>query len=370
MDQNQIGSGSPQVLNPMANSINVEAEKIFRSAQQMQASDIHFYSDKPVVYRINGQLMTQQTRVFKSNDIKEIFSSHMDDWQRQYLEKQREVDFSFKFDGQRMRVNIFYEMGQLSASCRVIPSEILTFAELNLPPILEKFATAKQGFFLVVGPTGHGKSTTIASMIEYINNNRAENIITIEDPIEYGFSDKKSFIAQREVYSDTLSFARALKSALREDPNIIFLGEIRDKDSAEAALSLAETGHLVLSTLHTNNAAQTVDRMVDIFPEYQQRQIRQQLSNTILGVVSQRLLPKIKGGRIAACEILIGTSAVRALIREGKSHQIPNAIQTSFAQGMINLDKSLADLVKRGEVKIEDALVWAESPQNFKQELY
>jgi twitching motility protein PilT len=324
----------------------------------------------PAIFRINGNLVPQQTKKFSSEDIKNILAPYMDDWQKDHLAKEKETDFSFKFDGQRMRVNIFYEMSQLSASLRVIPSEIKTFAELNLPPILEKFALAKQGFFLVVGPTGHGKSTSIAAMVEYINQNRAENIITIEDPVEYEFIDKKSYITQREVYADTLSFARALKSALREDPNIIFLGEIRDRESAEAALTLAETGHLVFSTLHTNSSAQTIDRLVDIFPEFQQRQIRQQLSNTLLGIVSQRLLPSTKGGRIVACEVLIGNTAVKASIREGKSHQIPNIIQTSFAEGMINLDKSLADLVKRGEVKIEDALMWAENPQNFKQELY
>jgi len=347
-----------------------EIEGIFRSAEQTKASDIHFYSDSPVVFRINGNLVVQQTRKFKSDDIKNIFNDYMDDWQKEHLAKEKEADFSFKFDGQRMRVNIFYEMNQLSASLRVIPSEIKSFAELNLPPILEKFSLAKQGLFLVVGPTGHGKSTTIASMIEYINQSRSENIITIEDPAEYEFTTKKSFIVQREVYSDTLSFAKALRAALREDPNVIFLGEIRDKASAEAALILAETGHLVFSTLHTNNASQTVDRLVDIFPEFQQRQIRQQLANSILGIVSQRLLPRIKGGRIVACEILIGNVAVKSSIREGKSHQIPNIIQTSFAEGMINLDKALAELVKRGEVKIEDALMWAENPQTFKQELY
>jgi twitching motility protein PilT len=367
MDDNQNTNLQP--VTQVANYAS-EAEKIFNLAESSKASDIHFYSGMPAVLRINGNLVVQQTPKFSSEDIKNMLSAYMDDWQKEHLVKEKEADFSFKFDGQRMRVNIYYEMNQLGASLRVIPSEVLSFAELNLPPILEKFALAKQGLFLIVGPTGHGKSTTIASMIEYINQGRSENIITIEDPVEYEFLNKKSFISQREVYSDTLSFAKALRSALREDPNVIFLGEIRDKESAEAALTLAETGHLVFSTLHTNNAAQSVDRLVDIFPEFQQRQIRQQLANTILGIVSQRLLPRVKGGRIVACEVLIGNVAVKASIREGKSHQIPNIIQTSFAEGMINLDKSLADLVKRGDVKIEDALMWAENPQNFKQELY
>ncbi|MDD3773968.1 MAG: PilT/PilU family type 4a pilus ATPase [Patescibacteria group bacterium] len=355
---------------PINSTANGEVDNIFKLAVQMKASDIHFYAGKPVIFRINGNLVPQQTKKFTSEDIMNLLSKYMDNWQKDHLLKEKEADFSFRFDGQRMRANIYYEMNQISASLRVINPEIKTFAELNLPPILEKFALAKQGFFLVVGPTGHGKSTSIAAMIEYINQNRAENIITIEDPVEYEFVDKKSYITQREVYSDTLSFSKALKSALREDPNVIFLGEIRDKESAEAALTLAETGHLVLSTLHTNNASQTIDRLVDIFPEFQQRQIRQQVAGTLLGIISQRLLPRVKGGRIVACEVLIANTAVKASIREGKSHQIPNIIQTSFAEGMINLDKSLADLVKRGEVKIEDALVWAENPQNFKQELY
>jgi len=347
-----------------------QAEEIFHLACQSKASDVHFFPGMPAIFRINGNLVAQNTPKFTSEEILKMLSPFMDDWQRQRFEREKEADFSFAFDNHRMRVNIFRQKGDVSVSLRVIPSEIRSFAELNLPPILEKFASAKQGLFIVVGPTGHGKSTTIASMLEYINQTRSEHIITIEDPIEYVFVNKKSIIAQREVYTDTLSFRRALRSALREDPNVIFLGEMRDKDSAEATLTLAETGHLVLTTLHTNNAAQTVDRIVDIFPEHQQRQIRQQLANTLLGVISQRLLPRTKGGRIIACEVLIANVAVRNAIREGKSHQIPNIIQTSFAEGMISLDKALIELVKKGEVKIEDALVWAENPQVFKQELY
>ncbi|MCD6421940.1 type IV pilus twitching motility protein PilT [bacterium] len=356
----------------MENDITLrqEAEEIFRSAAQKQASDIHFYPQMPVVFRIHGRLIPQETRRFSSDEILKMFSFFMDEWQRRRFEREKETDFSFAFDEHRLRVNLYQERGGVAAALRVIPKQIKSFAELNLPPILEKFASAKQGFFIVTGPTGHGKSTTVASMIEYINQTRSEHIITIEDPIEYVFENKKSIIAQREVYTDTLSFHRALRSALREDPNVIFLGEMRDKESTAAALTLAETGHLVLTTLHTNNAAQTIDRIVDIFPEHQQRQIRQQLANTLLGIISQRLLPRTKGGRIVACEILIANIAVRSAIREGKTHQIPNIIQTSFGEGMMTLDKALAELVKKGEVKVEDALVWAEDPQALRQELY
>jgi len=367
-NQNQFSSDANR--SSLSSNLKTEIEGIFREASRAKASDIHFYSGMPAIFRINGTLVPQNTRKFSSREIFEMIRPFMDELQQKRLEKEKETDFSFAFDNERLRGNIFYQRGELSISLRVISSEIKSFSELNLPPILEKFASAKQGFFIVTGPTGHGKSTTVASMLEYINQTRAEHIITIEDPIEYSFSSKKSIIAQREVFSDTLSFHRALRSALREDPNVIFLGEMRDKESTSAALTLAETGHLVLTTLHTNNAAQTVDRIVDIFPEHQQRQITQQLANTLLGILSQRLIRRVKGGRIVACEILIANVAVRNAIREGKTHQIPNIIQTSFAEGMMTLDRALIELVKRGEIKIEDALMWAENPQSFKQELY
>jgi len=357
-------------IQPRAPVSDIGIEDIFRKAIESQASDIHFTVNLPVIYRINGNLIPQETRKLTSQDITTMLSPYMNDLQKKRFETEKETDFSFAFDDSRMRVNIFYEKGEPAASLRVIPSEVKSFAELGLPPILEKFAAAKQGFFVITGPTGHGKSTTIASMLEYINQTRAEHIITIEDPIEYVFHNKKSIVVQREVYSDTVSFNRALKSALREDPNVIFLGEMRDQESTSAALTLAETGHLVVTTLHTNNASQTIDRVVDIFPEHQQRQIRQQLANTLLGIVSQRLLPRQKGGRTIACEILIANVAVKNSIRIGKTHQIPNIIQTSFAEGMMSMDKALIELVKKGEVKIEDALVWADNPQTFKQDLY
>jgi twitching motility protein PilT len=235
---------------------------------------------------------------------------------------------------------------------------------------MEKFTTPSQGFVIVTGPTGHGKSTSLASMVDHINHRRKEHIITIEDPIEYMFKDDKSIIEQREVYSDTRSFARALRSALREDPNVILIGEMRDLETISAALTLAETGHLVYTTLHTNDAAQTADRIIDVFPPHQQQQVRQQLANVLLGVISQRLLPRSSGGRIMACEIMIANNAVRNVIREGKTHQLPNIIQTSVAEGMITLDKVLAELVSKGEVSLDDALTWATDTKSFKMKVY
>jgi twitching motility protein PilT len=227
-----------------------------------------------------------------------------------------------------------------------------------------------QGFVIITGPTGHGKSTTLAAMINQINHTRSEHIVTIEDPIEYVFEHEKSIISQREVGSDTNSFSRALRSALREDPNVVLIGEMRDLETIEAALTIAETGHLVFTTLHTNSAAQAADRIVDVFPPHQQQQVRMQLANVLLGVVSQRLIPKAQGGRVAACEIMIANSAVRNTIREGKTHQLGNIIQTSAAEGMISMDKVLAELVSKGDITIDSALTWAMDPKAFKMMVY
>jgi twitching motility protein PilT len=286
------------------------------------------------------------------------------------LRQRKEIDFSFGYQQMRFRTNVFYQKGYVSASLRLIPLSVKTIDQLGLPPILEKFTLPSQGFVIITGPTGHGKSTTLAAMIEHINSDRSEHIITIEDPIEYVFEHKKSIISQREVGSDTNSFGRALRSALREDPNVVLVGEMRDLETIEAALTLAETGHLVFTTLHTNSASQTADRIIDIFPPHQQQQVRMQLANVLLGVVSQRLLPRISGGRVLACEIMLANSAVRNTIREGKTHQLPNIIQTSASEGMISLDKVLAELVSKGEITIDDALAWSLDPKAFKMMVY
>jgi twitching motility protein PilT len=252
---------------------------------------------------------------------------------------------------------------------RLIPHETRTFASLNLPPILEVFTQRQQGFFLCVGPVGQGKSTTLAALIDRINETRAEHIVTIEDPVEYLFDAKKSLIHQREVHVDAPSFQAALQAAFREDVNVIMVGEMRDQETISSAVTAAETGHLVLSTLHTNNAAQTIDRIIDMFPSSQQGQVRVQLAGSLAGIFSQRLVPRIAGGLIPAYELLINNSAVANLIREGRTHEITTVVQTSSQEGMIDMDRSLAELVRRGEVTIEHAYSRALDPKTFERYL-
>jgi twitching motility protein PilT len=282
----------------------------------------------------------------------------------------RELDFSFSYSKIRFRCNIFFQKGSLAASLRLLPNEIRDLASLGVPTVVGKMLEHNQGLVIVSGPTGHGKSTTLAAMVNQILHERRAHLVTIEDPIEYVFTSQKSIISQREVGIDTPSFASALRAALREDPDIVLLGEMRDQETMEAALQIAETGHLVLTTLHTNSAAQTANRIIDVFPPHQQEQVRVQLSEVLLGIASQRLLPRVQGGRVLASEIMIANSAVRSLIREGKTHQIPNLIQTSAAEGMMGLDKSLAELVSRGEVSIDDALAWSLDPKTLKMMIY
>jgi len=270
--------------------------------------------------------------------------------------QQMTLDFSYAFkDNIRFRVNVYRQKGVLGIAMRVVPNHIKTIEELGLPPMLRKFIERKQGLVLVVGPTGHGKSTALAAMINEINQTRSEHILTIEDPIEFVFSPNRSVISQRELLIDTPDFAGALKAALREDINVVLVGEMRDWESISAALTIAETGHLVFGTLHTNDAGQSIDRIVDVFPSSQQPQIRSQLASVLVGVVSLRLLPKIGGGRIPAYEIMIANHAVRNVIRDNKIYEIPNIIHTNLEEGMVPLDKTLALLVKQGQVEFEVA---------------
>lgn len=374
--ENNIGSRGPEERHERrpsgGNGFRREIDNIMEEAVKRGASDIHITAHIPVTLRIDGKLVPLDSgKEMDPKHSEEIILSFMDDLQKERLKREKEVDFSFGFSKDvRFRVNVFYQRGDVSAALRLIPTKIKNFEELNLPPIIEKFTTPSQGFFIVTGPTGHGKSTTLASMVSHINNTRKEHVITIEDPIEYIFKNNKSIVEQREVYSDTRSFARALRSALREDPNVILIGEMRDLETISAALTLAETGHLVYTTLHTNDAAQTADRIIDVFPPHQQQQVRQQLANVLLGVVSQRLLPRSSGGRIIACEIMIANSAIRNIIREGKTHQLPNIIQTSVSEGMITLDKVLAELVSKGEITLDDALAWVSDPKAFKTKVF
>lgn len=331
------------------------------------ASDLHLASGEPPIIRIDGVLVQLEGKKLTADKVKELALSMISEEQEKRLIEEREIDFSYAYgDKGRFRVNIYFQEGDLACALRFLPTEIKTLKQLNLPESLGDFTKAKQGLLLVVGPTGHGKTTTVSALVDLVNHTRKDHIITIEDPIEYTFVPDKCLINQRELHSDTKSFPRALRSALRQDPDVIFVGEMRDLDTISSAATLAETGHLVISTLHTNNAPQTIDRMVDIFPPHQQRQIRYQIASTLLGVVSQRLIPRIKGGRIVAVEILKSTAAIRNLIREEKTYQIENVIQTSAKEGMVLLESSLADLVHKGEITEENAMIYANNPKHLK----
>lgn len=352
-------------------TLNPHVSQLIDYAIAHGASDLHLIVGVPPVVRRDGQLLAiaNEPPLTAETADEAIGSIMLPEQRRTYL-VDRELDFSFGFRDMRFRVNSYFERGRMAASFRLIPSEIPNLRALRLPPVLERFTAPSQGFVIITGPTGHGKSTTLAALIQHINETRSDHIVTIEDPIEYVFPHKRSMISQREVGSDTASFAAALRSVLREDPNVILVGEMRDTETMEAALTAAETGHLVFATLHSNSAEQTTDRIVDSFPPHQQSQIRLQLANVLLGIVSQRLIPRVAGGRIVAAEILTANGAIRSLIREGKTHQIGNVIKTSASDGMINLDKVLAELVAKGEVTIDDALVWADDPKQLKMSVF
>jgi len=355
----------------MKNEIDGKIEKLLAYSIEYKASDLHLIDGVSPILRIDGSLVTiPREPKLNSKTADALIKSLMSEEQLKKLQKAKEIDFSFSYQETRFRTNVFYQKGKLEASLRLIPKKIRSLKELGLPPILEKFTHRKQGLVIICGPAGHGKSTTLAALIDSINQNRSAHIITIEDPIEYVFQHKKSVISQREVGSDTNSFSRALRASLREDPDILLVGEMRDLETIKAALTLAETGHLLFTTLHTNSAAQTTDRIIDVFPPHQQQQVRSQLAGVLLGVVSQRLIPQTSGGRISACEVMIGNSAIKNLIREGKTHQINSIIQTSGSEGMITLDKVLAELVSKGEITVENALNWALNPKDLKMLIY
>jgi twitching motility protein PilT len=326
-----------------------------------KASDLHLQVGLPPMLRIDGSLApVNGSDPLDEESLEALVFAILDEDQKQILLKDKEFDFSFAYgELGRFRVNAFHERGNMAAAMRLIPNEILTIEQLRLPTIVNKFADFPRGLVLVTGPTGSGKSTTLASMVHKINTERSSHIITIEDPIEYTHRSLKSVIAQREVHYDTYSFSAALRSALREDPDVVLIGEMRDLETIASAITIAETGHLVLATLHTNSAAQSVDRMIDVFPPHQQPQIRAQLSNILMAIVSQRLIPAIGGGRIAAAEILIATSAVRNIIREGKSHQLEAVIQTGSEFGMQSMDKTLVSLIHEGSITYDEARNYA-----------
>lgn len=336
-------------------------EILLEEVVKKKASDLHLQVGLPPMVRIDGSLIPiSGAEVLTEETVETLIFAILDEDQKQILLKDKEFDFSFAFgDLGRFRVNAFHERGNLAAALRLIPNEILTIEQLGLPPIVNKFADYPRGLVLVTGPTGSGKSTTLAAMLHKINNERAEHIITIEDPIEYTHRSKKSVIVQREVHYDTYSFSAALRSALREDPDVVLIGEMRDLETIASAITIAETGHLVLATLHTNSAAQSIDRMIDVFPPHQQPQIRSQLSNILMAICSQRLIPAIGGGRMAAAEILVATPAVRNIIREGKTHQLEAVIQTGAEFGMQSMDKTLVNLIHNGTITYDEARNYA-----------
>jgi len=333
-----------------------------------KASDLHLSVGHPPILRIADRLIPLvKEKKLTSDEVRGMAQILLGPERYERFLKEKEVDFSYNFENRgRFRINIFSQKGQISCALRLVPQKIPTTEELNLPPILHEFTKPPQGFILITGPSSHGKSTTLAALLDKINHSRREHIITIEDPIEYLFENDKSLIEQREVGSDTHSFLKALRSTFREDPDIIMVGEMRDPETMATAITAAETGHLVFATLHTNSAAQTIHRIVDSFAPEQQSQIRAQLSGSLFGIISQRLIPRIRGGLIPACEILFNTPAVANLIRENKIHEISLVIDTSANIGMISLNRSLANLVKRGEISVENALKYSLNPAELR----
>lgn len=349
----------------------IHLDELLEICLERNASDLHIAVGIPPIIRMDGQLIPTPYESCTALDTQQMMYAILTDEQIQKFENTWELDFSYSLQKKaRFRVNIFRDKGSIAAALRLIPTRIPTLQELGMPPIIEKLTHTKRGLILVTGPTGSGKSTTLASMINHVNLNRSEHIITIEDPIEYLHSHKMSVINQRELGMDTKSFPNALRASLREDPDIILVGEMRDLDTMQLAISAAETGHLVFGTLHTNSAASSVDRIVDGFPPGQQAQVRLQLSNNIQAIIAQQLIPKASGsGRVAVQEIMIATSAIRNLIREAKAHQITSTIQTSAGVGMITTDQALRDAYLRGTITYESALSRAQNVEELKKML-
>ena len=336
---------------------DLKMELLLEEVVKRKASDLHLQVGVAPMLRVDGALTpVTNTPALTEEMVETLIFTILDEDQKQVLLRDKEFDFSFAFgDLGRFRVNAFHERGNLAAALRLIPSEILSIEQLGLPQVLNKFADYPRGLVLITGPTGSGKSTTLAALVNKINNERPAHIITIEDPIEYTHKSKRSVVVQREVHYDTFSFAAALRSSLREDPDVVLIGEMRDLETIAAAITIAETGHLVFATLHTNSAAQSIDRMVDVFPPHQQPQVRAQLGNMLMAICSQRLIPALGGGRTVAAEILIATPAVRNIIREGKGHQLEAVIQTGAEYGMQSMDKTLVELIHTGIISYDEA---------------
>lgn len=338
-------------------------KKLLRVVCQQGASDLHLVVGRHPTLRLDGKLypLTQE-EILTTDDAKALSDVLLSEENKKELLDEGQVDFSYNFeDKARFRTNVFFQKGNISVTMRQISGKIRTLEELNISPMLYDFMGFTQGLLLVTGPVGHGKSTTLAAMIDYINHSQDKHVITIEDPIEYIYEQDRCIINQREIGRDTKSFKDGLRAVFREDANVVLIGEMRDLDTISTAMTAAETGHLILGTLHTNDTTQTIDRVVDVFPAHQQNQIRSQLASVLLGVVSQRLVPKVGGGRIPAMEIMIKNHAVENLIRENKTYQIDSVIETSMREGMISLDKALADMILRGLITADDAFVFAKN---------
>ena len=336
-------------------------EFLLEEVVKRKASDLHLEVGLPPVIRVDGTLTPIPAQApLSEQTVETLVFGLLDEDQKQILLRDKEFDFSFAFgDLGRFRVNAFHERGNLAAAMRLISNEIRSIQQLDLPQILNKFADYPRGLVLITGPTGSGKSSTLAALVDKINTEKALHIITIEDPIEYTHKSKHSVVVQREVHYDTYSFSSALRSALRQDPDVVLIGEMRDLETIAAAITIAETGHLVFATLHTNSASQSIDRMVDVFPPHQQPQVRAQLGNILMAICSQRLIPALGGGRVPAAEILIATPAVRNIIREGKNYQLEAVIQTGVEYGMQSMDHTLIALVHSGKISYDEARNYA-----------
>ena len=347
----------------------MDIKKLLKLVIDKEASDLHLVVGVPPHIRVDGSLVpVEGEKVMTKEEAKDLIFPLLTPQQKDQFLVNKDLDFSVEFgEYGRFRVNTYFQKGSMAAALRLIGTKIRSIEELALPNICNQLSALKQGLVLVTGPTGHGKSTTLAAMINQINETRADHIVTIEDPIEYVYKPKKSIISQREMHGDTHSWTVALRSVLREDPDVVLVGEMRDYETIAAALTVAETGHLVMGTLHTNSAAQTMDRIVDVFPEHQQAQIRVQLANVLAGVMAQRLVPLTGGGRVAAMEVLLGTTAVKTSIREGKSHLINNVIQTSAEIGMQTLEHDLARLISAGKIALETGMEYSLHPQELER---
>lgn len=349
-------------------SYKTKLDELLLTAAMQNASDLHLAVGRRPTLRLDGVLIAIQKEAVVTPEIMEgLITALLTPEQKEVFIKERQLDFAYAYeDKARFRVNVFFQRGYMAAAMRLIPGQIKTIEELGLPAILHDFARLSQGFVLLVGPAGHGKSTTLAAILDEINHQRTDHVITVEDPIEYLFVQDRAIISQREVGSDTPNFHSALKTLLRQDPDVVMIGEMRDSESIATAMTSAETGHLVFSTLHTNSASQTIDRIIDSFPSDQQGQVVSQLAATLVGIISQRLVPRIDGGRAPACEIMLVNSAIRNLIRERKTYQIDLVIETSMQEGMVTLNRSLADLIRKKQISLENGELYSLNPSELR----